>query len=567
MSLLQQFARFDFLSKTLVVEFDKRSAPASLIGAGTSVAFVGLLLSLTYFIGADYFDTSRPAISRELIPMDYQPTMNIVQEKRVPVVFMRFVDMMPVSKEELPKYFTLLFAKVVRVPGQAPRREEFHFVPCADLLAKKKASSFSSEQDASVLDSYIKFGYCVDLLKNEDLSLGGSVSQLTASTFLSISPCVLGSQCKSKEEISLLGFSVNFQTPYENYGDYINPVKYLDEIGELEHANFGLTLKKKLVYRKNEVFKSNRILGRPTKTHSFFELEKKSATIEYRKSDQLACSSEWADECKPYYLLEQVVSKTLAKTTREYKSFIESVSEVGGILEIVYFFFSSIYGFYSRAYLKKELVRQLFGISKPPKKQFGMLSPFRQMNMYRYHKTAHEKANSLLDVRSLSKDLCVLRYLTDLLLPDDLREELPKLFIVSQISEVQKQTDASPKPQSLTKRKTVQKTLQSPGLLLAGKNHFSKHGKEETEPAKTKSKVNLGGEQAFGSSNKPNTPDSERNLKTCSNREENADKENLISAFRRDLTAKIRYSMTASESYLRQTGVTVQHSLLEEKQR
>ena len=146
------------------------------------------------------------------------------------------------------------------------------------------------------------------------------------------------------------------------------------------------------------------------------------------------------------------------------------------------------------------------------------------------------------------------------MLPADLKEELPKLLLVSQISETLKQPSTSPRFLPLTKRKISQKRPHSPGVLLLGKKLTSKQPTEDGRTANVKLRLPPNSERLFGSSSFADYPNSQRVLRSDLNREVASDNEDFIAIFRRDLAAKIRQSLVAAQGYFPKSGASVRLS-------
>ncbi len=256
-----------------------------------------------------------------------------------------------------------------------------------------------------------------------------------------ISPCTLGSECKSKSELLEVGFFVTQPIAYTDYGKYDKPVQYFTEKTEHEYVMFNLVLRHKYVYQLTNIAEQKGFLSKEKTTHSFFSVGKFSTGYYERDPIQTTCKAD--DDpiiCSSYYQLEMVVSGTSLKITREYKGIVESISEVGGMVDIVYLIFAFFYGIYHQYHFRTGLADRIYGfrpqsaVHKPQKvrpdsekisNRIFHMPNISSQDMLELRKQAAKSVEAKLDVVQISKELLALKALAHLLMSSETIELLP----------------------------------------------------------------------------------------------------------------------------------------------
>ena len=454
------FFGLDFLAPDLKLTFRGAYSFKTKIGVILSLVCLSISSILLFFIGSDYFDTSKPKVTQELIPLASQPSLNMKRDKKFPIVMLNFINGDPITKEELPKYFTIFMSHQSFNAKRAPIFKIFDMVPCADLVNEGRTGTIEISHEGIVKTNYLKYGYCVDPGDDEaSLNLGGNPGDDEIVVF-GIYPCMLGPQCKSKDEIKNLGYTVTVPKSYTNYGNYKNPVQYLTEKNEHEFVNFDVGLRQRYQFSKNTIYEFRGFLSGYSITNEFFGENKFSSNFWSRDRDQITCNN--TDEmlrlsCVSYYSLELTVSSSSVKLTREYKGLIESVSEIGGMIELIMILFCLVYSFYHHSALEEEMVKEMYGFEKrsgwflssklrnmcPKKENTKILNKLDQMSgigadnfevvnrmngKERDQKILYRKATELtknnLDIVEIAKDLLILRTLMSIILSDESKKIL-----------------------------------------------------------------------------------------------------------------------------------------------
>ena len=439
----------DILAPELKLTINNKYTVSTKVGMILSSICLVLFTILTYIIISDYFDTSKPRVTQETIPLSYQPTLNYNLDKRFPIILLNFRDGSPVSKEDLPKYFTINLAKWTFSPDKPTQSKYYDVAPCAELVAANKTKTIHIEHNGYVKSSYLKYGYCVDV-GDDEVTLGGSGDNSDEVVIFQVAPCIQGNQCKSKEEILKVGFFVTTPTAYTNFGNYRNPVQYLTQKNEHEYVNFALGFRHKYEYQKYELFEDKGFLSKRAETHRYFSVSKFSVGFFSRELQDSVCPSVedlQSLKCTAYYSQEMVVARSAVKIVREYKGVVESISEVGGMTDILFLIFYSIYGFYNYHVQKHVLVKEIFGLERPtiaskwcPKKKmtaepkenqdsFALESHKNKIQAICSYDRALELVHESTNIVSIARELQIVKVLAHVLLSPAARDLIPQYSI------------------------------------------------------------------------------------------------------------------------------------------
>lgn len=452
----------DILAPELKFTINNKYTVSTKIGIFLSCVFFSMFTVLTYIIISDYLDTSKPRVTQETIPLNYQPTLNYSLDRRFPMILLNFRDGSPITKEELPKYFTINLAKWIFSPDKPTQSKYYGVVPCAELVAANRTKTIHIEHPGYVKSSYLKYGYCVDV-GDDDVTLGGSGDNSDEVVIFQIAPCIQGNQCKSKEEILKVGFFVTTPTPYTNFGNYKQPVQYLNPKNEHEYVNFALGIRHKYEYQKFELFEDKGFLSKQMQTHKYFSVSKFSVGFFSRELEDNVCASVedlQSLKCTAYFSQEMVVTRSAVKIMREYKGVVESISEIGGMIDILFLIFYSIYGIYNYHAQKHFLVKQIFGLDKPArvcflcpqKKTKSELKEIQGSIVLESQKGlpqalgSYNRALQLVDesmnIVNIARELQMVKVLAHVLLSPAARELIPQYSVCLQPKETTAQKDA-----------------------------------------------------------------------------------------------------------------------------
>jgi hypothetical protein len=355
----------DFLAHP--VGFNVRGQPVyrTKVGSVLSLACIALFVTLSWVTIANYLDTSRPVISYESLSLKTKPKINIKQSRLYPIIF--FYDQVNyLDAAEAAKYVNPYIMYYKADAKGAPKLLELKLVPCKDLIARGKTDTISVEGEGLVKTNYQQYGHCVDDEEHQ-VTLGGEDVQGGIELFsIGLYPCILpDGSCKPLASLGRLAISVSFPSALSNYGDYKSPIKYVTESGEFVGLSNSMMLVNYHNLRVNDVMQERGFLSKLETTHSFVSIEKSTSQIRARDSSQTSCTKETFDYCMPYILHNFVITNNKLKVVRSYKGIVESISEIGGMIDLIYLVFGLVYSIYYNTAVKTYFVKEVYGIEKP----------------------------------------------------------------------------------------------------------------------------------------------------------------------------------------------------------
>ena len=255
---------------------------------------------------------------------------------------------------------------------------------------------------------------------------------------------------------------------------------------------FGLTLRQKYIYQQTSIAEQKGFLSKEKTTHSFFSVGKFSTGYFERDPNQITCTSyfDLQNFCNPYYQMEMIVSGTALKITREYKGIVESISEVGGMVDLVYLLFAFFYGFYHQHHFKAGLVERIYGFEpqsksksqKPTSMGEKKIHPnFHRPNsdpslVHKLRKEAEKSVESKLDIIQISKELLAVKALAHLLLSSEIRDLLPMFEL-----KVLAANQVGPKSSQAQELSSLSRNVQPSSMAVqvpnldSSRNSFSRH--------------------------------------------------------------------------------------------
>jgi hypothetical protein len=352
----------DFLSHP--VGFNVRGQPAvkTKVGVLFSIICLGLFVTLSWVTIANYLDTSRPVISYETVTLKAKEPANIKQSKLYPIIF--FLDQVNyLTPEELAKYVNPYIIYYSKPTVGAVAFERLKLVPCKDLIARGKTDTITVESEGSVKTNYKQHGYCIDDEDKEFMLGDDNAIDLFS---LALYPCALtDGSCKSPTELGKLAASISFPQAVTNFGDYKSPITYVTESSDWVGLNTYFWVVTYHSLKTNEVMQERGFLSKIETTHRFVSEDKTTSQVRNRDSAQTTCPEAQIDNCLPYLVHNFLMTNKKMKIVRSYKGIVESISEIGGLTDLIFMVFVLLYSVYHRTATFEFLIKEIYGLDKP----------------------------------------------------------------------------------------------------------------------------------------------------------------------------------------------------------
>ncbi len=441
----------DFLASDIKLLMQGKPSVNTTVGVVLSVVCMSIFVTLTYMIVSTYFDTSKPKITQELISMKNKPVIDFEHDKHFPIFLFYYKDTIYLEKEELQKFVHVTLGRYTyyaQPDGSETVQKQFYdLVPCSELQ-NSNPGTFHVDGDPAKRESLLKAGYCIDS-RGEQVTLGSDDENIAYQIVtIDIWPCTLSSGCKPKEDLKDLTFSIANPTVQTNYGDYKKPIKFRTEPEEYEYLSLELNQRNRFTYMRGEIYEEKGFLSTETLTHSFTTLSKLSYAFRSRNKDQITCTIEQVEDnsCPPYFSQEVVVSNIKLKIMREYKGLVESASEIGGMIDLVFLVFYSVYGFYHHRVFSQKLIKSIYGLDAPAKNWCGCCKKRRavthldsldedaqRLKARQLYEKAKASIERDMDLVEISKEINHLRLISSILLTEDIKSKVPLYILESTI--------------------------------------------------------------------------------------------------------------------------------------
>ena len=366
---------FDFLAPEVKLNFNGKSAVPTKIGMVMSLMCLAIFIYLTYYIVNSFFDTSRPKISSEIITPDRKSPLNLTELSIYPVILVyESSSSLYLSLEEAEKYLHVeVYVKRYKhdpvTNAYYPDFRHLKLERCGVLIDRGQKNVISHDQKyQKTIDYYKNNAYCIDL-EGKDIVIAEKAESTDFSEYFVVEffPCILGAQCHPASALSNIEFVAQYPTKVINNGNLENPIEYYTIDEDYEGIITGLQSTKRIKMMKTDIIDDRGFLRSESLRKTYLSKEDSTQIFTTRDSSQTTClpSQVFTPGCVSYNQKVLLFSKNIQKIYREYKGIVESISDVGGMIELVFLMFSTIYGFYHSTVHNDAMIQAVYGIDPP----------------------------------------------------------------------------------------------------------------------------------------------------------------------------------------------------------
>ena len=405
----------DFVSRPVGLTVRGKSTVHTKLGAVLSVVCLALYATLSWVTITNYLDTSRPVISYESQSMKHKEKIDVKKSKLYPILFF-FDQVNYLSIEEVYQYVNPYILYYRKPATGAAITARLKLVPCKDLLARGKTDTITAESEGFVKSNYEKLGLCVDD-EGKQINLGGEEVKDDFELFrVLLYPCTLtDGTCKPQTSLGRLAVSVAFPTPLTNFGDYKSPIRYVTESNEFVGVSNVISVVNYHSLRVNEVMQERGFLSKLEVTHHFVSVDKSTSQIRTRDAAQITCNEAALSTCTPYIIHNVIMTNNRMKIVRSYKGIVESISEIGGMIDLIFLVFMLLHSLNHSTVVKNFFIKEVYGIEKPTSRNARCCKKkLQEPSSEQIEKDTeqHELYNKAMD--RLNKDLDIVRILQEL---------------------------------------------------------------------------------------------------------------------------------------------------------
>ena len=413
-----RFNSFDLFVPDLRLNLEGQPGVGTKVGASLSMVFLGVLGFLAYVIVSDFLDTRKPLVSQTVESTELPPFISFADDKLYPILIFRYFGSARLEKEQLARFVTVHMTKVeVRADESGSTTTSFstmNVARCSELVAQGKLKSFHVTSKIE-RDMLLEEGVCVDP-GDQDATLGRRTTSdpIFQQYMWRVFPCSLPTGCASREELSMLTFSSIIPKPNLDLSNKLEPVRYDTLMDEVTYLSTSLTARATINLMKTEIVDGAGFLQRERLVKSFTVVGSSSYGNSDRNPAQLTCTPAqltFEAGCSPYWQQTILTQPRKMVIKRQYKGIVESFSELGGILDILFMLFSIPYGIYNSHILKQRLVEIVHGVKKPNRPANNATSD--SLSSYKQQMESYKLlllgVESCLDIIHLTKEVNRLR--------------------------------------------------------------------------------------------------------------------------------------------------------------
>ena len=422
---------FDLFTPDVKMNFKRQGGVSTKVGTTLSVVFLGIFSYFGFLIISDFFDTSKPSISQSVQPVDLPPIIEFSEDKMFPMALFQYQTIFQLKKQELDRFLTVQYTKIeVSSDGQSgnfkTNFKDLKIVPCSDLIASGKTRSYyaNTKEDHESLKSS---GICVD--PEDEIFTIGRRSETDAffqNVIWRILPCTLPSGCATAEELAKVTFIPIVPKPIQDLANKKAPIRYVTIADEVHYLSTSFTSRQTYNLMKAEIIDEDGFLFGKTVAKRYSFINSVGLTTSDRNPSQLSCTSNDIEfgNCKPYFLLTFQTSPQKMVIQRKYKGMVETFSELGGMVDMLFMLFFFPYCIYNTRVFKEELVNEIFGMKRPAKTKIKAETSTGSLRMESAHqvnpisKTSYnevfENIEDCLDIVHIYKELLQMKKLLNL---------------------------------------------------------------------------------------------------------------------------------------------------------
>jgi hypothetical protein len=345
---------FDLFTPDVKLNVAGKSGVATKVGAALSALYLAALCGMAFVIISEYFNTKKPLVSQAVVPTDLPPPISFSEDKLYPMLIFQYQVSVLLNKSELDRFVTVEFNKI------SMSRDE----------VSGKTTTTIEQMKAGEREVLLASGVCVDP-ENGDVTLGQKTSKDPFYQLIvwRVLPCSLPSGCASREELAKVTFSSMIPKPIQDLANHNNPIRYVTLADEILFISTAFTTRQNFNLIKTEIRDESGFLSSERLAKSYSAINSRGFSTSDRNSAQLSCTQAEivARSCIPYFIQNFVNSPQKMVIKRQYKGMVETFSELGGMVDMLFMLFFFPYSIYNHRALRERLVEAIHGAKKPAK--------------------------------------------------------------------------------------------------------------------------------------------------------------------------------------------------------
>ena len=345
---LEWIKGLDIFGKKVELQIEGRSSFKTYFGSLATVIFMAFVATISAPSCKEYLSTKQPGIVGESFKRSLYPEINLHEVKHLPIFigYANEVDLIPY--EDMKRYFTLTVEKITWTEAQIG--EELGYqkdikyteaVPCGSL-SKEELESYDYLGDAFLQDMFMQYAFCMPASSNLTVVGKGSDSVFVVISF-KIKPCSLpnGVGCVTEQELGKANFMWIYPMSTLDSSVYNNPRNKHANADDIYYINPAIRQMYTAKFKENVVLDLEGVFDpQPIQRARYFDIADIFFTNGFRQQEKITCEFEHTRQdgaaCYSYFEYTFQSSGAIFNLRRTYKTFRDTLGEIGGIFEIMF---------------------------------------------------------------------------------------------------------------------------------------------------------------------------------------------------------------------------------------
>jgi hypothetical protein len=369
--------KLDILAPTMELNINGGWAIRSWTGVFVSIIYLTVAVYTTASQVQDFLNTTKPFIAVQLQLNTQYPSIDLVKNKHVPVMF-AFVDTSTALKyDEMKYYFTFKYRQYMYIMPDGGDTFDVSItdlptMACKDLIKKGVLDLNDYKNLGAYLDLLPEYGICIDPTGFNLTVVGSNYDPYEKFGYLEIFPCSLEDNllCKPKDVVNTVWVQIIKTAVSMNLGDKVNPIRYESNADDFYALNTDQSQFYIQQLITNEVKDEYGFLIPDKVALRYTTYDPPLFTAARRDGDYLAEAADINSRVtKPYITFEWCSGMKFNTITRTYSGFLDYLGNIGGINSIMSMVCIGIYSWSHWRQEKIGIVHAVYGLKKAPSKR------------------------------------------------------------------------------------------------------------------------------------------------------------------------------------------------------
>lgn len=364
--------KIDIYGEEFEFNYDREERYQTKVGGFLSFLAYCFIIYVFFKLASEVGDSEKPKINSGVQFSKEMPRMDLYNNTIFPVIGFSNGDG-PVKSRDFYKYFFIM-GMVMKANYESLSKlselkvdilQEFHYVECNKISDPQKEKLYSDSQHVREFGEI--YGLCPNITKPEEYYIeGDKLKPPFVQYSIIVFPC--GdfrdnyANCAPNEE--LLQGQITIVFPEFNFiaEDKMNPLKVNPTLKQSEQIHPGIIKYKEIFLMETEIYNDDRDIAKESLVKNYLEVNRfKNYYTGRPGGPKVYCNHQEKNGCSPYLHITIFSSNKKVIYKRTYPKILGTLSEFGGVEEIILVTISSLYILYTNFFYKKDLKKKIFG--------------------------------------------------------------------------------------------------------------------------------------------------------------------------------------------------------------